>query len=202
MQTPKPYVCHAGRQGVNLTSHSQLPPSTATTPINHPTTHHPTPPASSADLEAFLRRKYVAKEFASGTWPPPPEAQANCPEVQAILADCLPAERARELAAARQAAAEQQRQQEEAEERRRAEEEAARAKAAAAAAAAAINLMDFDDEASGSADVAGGASVDDSLALAIVDPMKSLEEVFAAPAPQAQQQGKRRGRGRGCRVGG
>lgn len=127
------------------------------------------PPA--ADLEAFLRRKYLSKEFARGTWPPAPDAQADTPEVLAILADCLPAERARELLAGRQAAGTVAG----AEAERAAAGEREAAAAPAPAAAPAISLLDFDEP----------APAGDSLALAVVDPMTSLEEVFAAPTPQA-----------------
>lgn len=113
----------------------------------------------------------MSKDFAAGTWPPPPEALADGPEVQAVLAECLPADRAAQLreaaeaAAAAAAAAEAK--------------ERARQDAAKQAAAAAVNLMDFDTEPAEPAVVGS-----DALALAVVDPMRSLEEVFAAPAAQ------------------
>ncbi|KAL4448394.1 hypothetical protein ABPG75_005613 [Micractinium tetrahymenae] len=137
--------------------------------------------ATLQELEAFLRRKYVAKEFARGTWPPAPEAQAAGPKVLAILADCLPADRARELLAGREAA--EAAATAEAERAAAAEREAAAAAASVAAAAAqAINLLDFDEPAGASE---AGAPAGDSLALAVVDPMTSLQEVFAAPLLQA-----------------
>jgi hypothetical protein len=128
--------------------------------------------SSLTDLEAFLRRKYVAKDFAAGTWPPPPEALADGPEVRAVLAECLPADRAAELRAATEAAANATAAAAAAE-----AEEQARQEAAKRAAAAAVNLMDFDAEPAEPAVVGN-----DALALAVVDPMRSLEEVFAAPA--------------------
>ncbi len=131
----------------------------------------------SPDLEAFLRRKYVSKDFAAGTWPPPPEALADGPEVQAVLAECLPADRAAELRAAAKAATAAAAAAAAAE-----AEEQVRQEAAKRAAAAAVNLMDFDAEPAEPA-VVGNAE----LALAVVDPMRSLEEVFAAPAAQDSQ---------------
>lgn len=115
----------------------------------------------------------MSKDFAAGTWPPPPEALADGPEVQAVLADCLPADRAAQLREAAEAAAATAAAAE-AEERARQE--------VAKQAAAAVNLMDFDAEPAEPAVVGS-----DALALAVVDPMRSLEEAFAAPAAQESQ---------------
>ena len=136
---------------------------------------------AAAELEAYIRRKYVGKEFAAGVWPPAPHQLADGPELLAILGDFLPPERARQLLASQQAA--------EAEEQRRAEEGR---RAAAAAAAAAINLMDFDAEPV-AAPAGGqlGATLAPAQAQA-ADPMRSLEEAFTLGSPQgaAQTQGK------------
>ncbi|PSC70463.1 putative ADP-ribosylation factor GTPase-activating AGD15 isoform X1 [Micractinium conductrix] len=141
--------------------------------------------ASLQDIEAFCRRKYVSREWAAGTWPPPAEAHADGAEVLSILADCLPADRARELLAAQESAAAAARAAADA----AAAEERARAAAAAAAAAAAVNLMDFDDEPAVPAAGGGtGGTVDSNpFALALVDPLKSLEEAFSVPAVPAEQ---------------
>jgi hypothetical protein len=114
-----------------------------------------------ADLEAFARRKYVSKEFAAGVWPPP--QLADGPEVLAILAECLPSDRARQLLSggAREAA------------EAAAKEGEGAARGQAAAAASAINLIDLDFEPAAEA----GATL---------PPANGLAGVFeAAPAAPA-----------------